>query len=107
MDNFNRQMRDRSEIDNNVSGMDMEFERNEYKNVGREKVKDDININRLVQHNIQEQEREDKTTSSADRQIELPETSDKRRVSVSNRIRQSKNTSVKDGIMGWNNDSKQ
>ncbi|KAA6381490.1 MAG: hypothetical protein EZS28_022980 [Streblomastix strix] len=107
MDNFNRQMRGRTEIDNNISGMDMEFERNEYKNVGREKIKDDISIKRLVQHNIQEQEREDKITSSADRQIELSETSDKRSVSVSNRIRQSENTSVKDRIMGWNNDSKQ
>jgi hypothetical protein len=37
-------MRDRTEIDNNVPGMDMEFERNEYKNVGREKVKDDISV---------------------------------------------------------------
>ncbi|KAA6375044.1 MAG: hypothetical protein EZS28_029428, partial [Streblomastix strix] len=107
MDNFNRQMRDRTEIEKNISGMDMEFERNEYKNVGKEKVKDDISIKRLVQHKIQEQEREDMITSSADRQIELPETSDKRNVSVSNRIRQSENTSVKDGIMGWNNDSKQ
>ncbi|KAA6390708.1 MAG: hypothetical protein EZS28_013769, partial [Streblomastix strix] len=107
MDNFNRQMRDIIEIDNNIPGMDMELERNEYKNVGREKVKDDISVKRLVQHSIQEQEREDKTTSSADRQIKLSETSDKRSVSISNRIRQNENASVKDGFMGWNNDSKQ
>ncbi|KAA6391781.1 MAG: hypothetical protein EZS28_012698 [Streblomastix strix] len=107
MDNFNRQMRDRTEIDNNISGMDIEFEKNEYKNVGREKVKDDISIKRLVQHSIQEQKREDKITSSADRQIELPETSDKGSISISNRIRQSENASVKDGIMGLNNNTKQ
>ncbi|KAA6311042.1 MAG: hypothetical protein EZS28_056203, partial [Streblomastix strix] len=74
---------------------------------GREKVKDDISIKGLVQHNIQEQEREDKTTGSVDRQIELSETSDKRCVSISNRFRQSENTIAKDRIMGWNNDSKQ
>ncbi|KAA6359510.1 MAG: hypothetical protein EZS28_044963, partial [Streblomastix strix] len=60
MDNFNRQMRNRTKIDNNIPGMDMELEGNEYKNVGREKVKDDISIKGLVQHNIQEQKREDK-----------------------------------------------
>ncbi|KAA6363635.1 MAG: hypothetical protein EZS28_040839 [Streblomastix strix] len=107
MDNFNGQMRDRTEIDNNISGIDMEFERNEYKNVGRKKVKDDKSIKGLVQHNIQEQERVDKTTSSSDWQIELSETSDKGSFSISNRIRQNENSSVKDGIMGWNNDSKQ
>ncbi|KAA6364777.1 MAG: hypothetical protein EZS28_039695, partial [Streblomastix strix] len=83
------------------------LEQNEYKNVGREKVKDDISIKGLVKHNIQEQKRENKTTSSADRQIELSETPDKRSVSVSNRIGQSEDTSIKDGIMGWDNDSKQ
>ncbi|KAA6392461.1 MAG: hypothetical protein EZS28_012009 [Streblomastix strix] len=100
-------MRNRTETNNNIPGMDMEFQRNEHKNVGREKVKDDISIKGLVQHNIQEQEREDKTTGSANRQIELSETPDKRSVSISNRIRQNENASVKDGIMGWNNDSKQ
>ncbi|KAA6377213.1 MAG: hypothetical protein EZS28_027258, partial [Streblomastix strix] len=55
MDNLNRQRRNRTEIDNNIPGMDMELEGNEYKNVGREKVKDDISIKGLVQHNIQEQ----------------------------------------------------
>ncbi|KAA6339758.1 MAG: hypothetical protein EZS28_052586, partial [Streblomastix strix] len=58
-------------------------------------------------NNTQEQKREDKTTSCADRQTELPETPDKRSIAVSNGIGQSENTSVKDGIMGWNNDSKQ
>ncbi|KAA6363496.1 MAG: hypothetical protein EZS28_040978 [Streblomastix strix] len=100
-------MQDRTEIDNNISGMDMEFERNEYKDVGRERVKHDISIKGLVQHKIQEQEREDKKISSADRQIELPEIPNKVGVAVSNRIEQSENASVKDGIMGWNNDSKQ
>ncbi|KAA6370206.1 MAG: hypothetical protein EZS28_034268 [Streblomastix strix] len=107
MDNFNRQMRDRTEISNNIPGMDMELERNEYQNVQRQKVKDDISIKGLVQHNIQEQKREDKIISSADRQNELPKTSDKGSVTISNRIGQSENTSVKDRIMGWNNDSKQ
>ncbi|KAA6379317.1 MAG: hypothetical protein EZS28_025155 [Streblomastix strix] len=98
MDNFNRQMRNRTEIDNNIPGIDMETERNEFKNVGRKKVKDDIGIEGLVQHNIQEQKRENKIASSADRQTELPETPDKRSVFVSNRIGQSENTSVEDGL---------
>ncbi|KAA6390570.1 MAG: hypothetical protein EZS28_013902 [Streblomastix strix] len=107
MDNINRQMRNRTEINNNITGMDMELERDEYKNVRREKVKDDLGIERLVQYNIQEQERKDKIISSIDWQIQLPETLDKGGVSVSNRIGQSENTSVKDRIMGWNNDSEQ
>ncbi|KAA6310267.1 MAG: hypothetical protein EZS28_056342, partial [Streblomastix strix] len=76
----------------------MEFERNEYKNVGREKVKDDISIKGLVYHNIQEQEREDKITSSANRQIELPETPDKGSVSISNRIGQSENARAENRV---------
>ncbi|KAA6403171.1 MAG: hypothetical protein EZS28_001297 [Streblomastix strix] len=84
MDNFNSQMRDRTEIDNNIPGMDMEFERNEYKNVGREKVKDDTGFEGLMQHNTKEQECEDKIICSTNRQIELPETSDKRCVAGSN-----------------------
>ncbi|KAA6360217.1 MAG: hypothetical protein EZS28_044255 [Streblomastix strix] len=100
-------MRDRTEICNNTPWMDMELERNEYKNDGREKVKDDTSIKGRVQHNIQEQKRKDKINSSADRQTELSETSDKRSVAISNRIGQSDNASVKDGIVGWNNDSKQ
>ncbi|KAA6371882.1 MAG: hypothetical protein EZS28_032591 [Streblomastix strix] len=39
MDNINRQIRNRTEIDNNVPGMDMESEGNEYKDVRREKLK--------------------------------------------------------------------
>ncbi|KAA6320843.1 MAG: hypothetical protein EZS28_054633, partial [Streblomastix strix] len=87
--------------------MDMEPEGDEHKNVGREEIKDDISVKRLVQRNIQEQECEDKTTSSINRQIEFSETPDKRSVSVSNRTRQSKNTSVKDKFMRRNNESKQ
>ncbi|KAA6398396.1 MAG: hypothetical protein EZS28_006080 [Streblomastix strix] len=100
-------MRNETEINNNILWMDMELEKNEYLNFRRKKVENNKSIERLEQHNIQLQIRENKITSSADRQIELPETSDKRSVSVSNRIRQSESTSVKDGIMGWNNDSKQ
>ncbi|KAA6310771.1 MAG: hypothetical protein EZS28_056251, partial [Streblomastix strix] len=43
-------MRDRTEISNNISGMDMEPKGNEYKNVGGEKIKDDISVKGLVQH---------------------------------------------------------
>ncbi|KAA6358835.1 MAG: hypothetical protein EZS28_045639, partial [Streblomastix strix] len=100
-------MRNRSEINNNIPGMDMELEGNEYKNVRRKKVENDTNIEGLEQCNKQEQKREDKITSSADRQIEFPQTLDKRSVSVSNRIRQSEDTSVEDKIMGRDNDSKQ
>ncbi|KAA6394561.1 MAG: hypothetical protein EZS28_009909 [Streblomastix strix] len=39
MDNFNRKTRNGTEIDNNIPGMDMKPERNEYKNVGRKKNK--------------------------------------------------------------------
>ncbi|KAA6389602.1 MAG: hypothetical protein EZS28_014871 [Streblomastix strix] len=107
MDNFNRQMRNRTEISNNISGMDMESEGDEYKNVGREKNKDDISVKGFAQRKTQQQLREDNITSSADRQIEFPETPDKKSVSVSNRTRQSQNASVKDKFMEQNNDSKQ
>ncbi|KAA6364903.1 MAG: hypothetical protein EZS28_039570, partial [Streblomastix strix] len=100
-------MRNRTETSNNISGMDMKPEGDEHKNVGREEIKDDISVKRLVQYNIQKLKCEDKTTSSTDRQTELSETSNKRSVSVSNRIRQSKSTSVKDKFMGWINESKQ
>ncbi|KAA6382513.1 MAG: hypothetical protein EZS28_021958 [Streblomastix strix] len=43
----------------------------------------------------------------ADRQTELPQTPQKRRVSVSNRINQSEDTSVNDGVVGRDNDNKQ
>ncbi|KAA6366055.1 MAG: hypothetical protein EZS28_038421 [Streblomastix strix] len=84
MDNIIREVQNRTEIDNNISGMDIELEGNEYKNVGGKKVENDTKIEGLVQRNIQEQKRKDKTTYSADRQAELPQTPDKRRVSVSN-----------------------
>ncbi|KAA6355281.1 MAG: hypothetical protein EZS28_049192, partial [Streblomastix strix] len=100
-------MRNKTETDNNITGIDMEFERKKYKNVGGMKVKDDIGIKGTVQYNIQEQKRKDQTTSSADRQTELPETPDKRSIAVSNGIRLRENSSVKDRIMGWNNDSTQ
>ncbi|KAA6388649.1 MAG: hypothetical protein EZS28_015821 [Streblomastix strix] len=100
-------MRNRTEIDNNIPGMDIESEGDEYKNVARKKAKNVISIVGLVQRNIQEQKREDKINSSADRQTEFPETSDKGSVYVSNGIRKSENTSVEDTIMGWINDSKQ
>ncbi|KAA6385924.1 MAG: hypothetical protein EZS28_018553 [Streblomastix strix] len=99
MDNFNRLMRNRTATSNNIPGMDMEPEVDEHKNVGREKIKEDISVKGLVQHNIKEQKCEDKTTSSTDRQIELSEAPDKRSVSVSNRTRQSQNTSVNDKFM--------
>ncbi|KAA6369119.1 MAG: hypothetical protein EZS28_035354 [Streblomastix strix] len=100
-------MRNRTEIDNNILGMDMESEGNEYKNVRGEKVKDDISIEGLVQRNTQEQMREDKITISTDRQIELSETSDKRSISVSNGIRQSDDISIEDKIKGLDNESEQ
>ncbi|KAA6379023.1 MAG: hypothetical protein EZS28_025452, partial [Streblomastix strix] len=95
------------EIMRTLKQMNIESEGNQYKNVGGKKVENDASIEILVQHNIKELKRENKIASSADRQTELPETPDKRSVSISNRIRQSENTSVEDRIMGWNNDSKQ
>ncbi|KAA6309642.1 MAG: hypothetical protein EZS28_056467, partial [Streblomastix strix] len=86
---------------------DMEPEGKENKDVRRKKVENDTNIEGLVQCNILEQKRKDKITSSTDRQTELLQTVNKRGVSISNRIRQSQNTSIKDRIKGWNNDSKQ
>ncbi|KAA6374588.1 MAG: hypothetical protein EZS28_029884 [Streblomastix strix] len=80
--------------------MDMEPERDEYKNVRREKSKDDISVKELVQRCIYEQKCEDKTTSSADRLVKFPQTPNKRGVSVSNRIRQSEDTSIEDKVMG-------
>ncbi|KAA6368171.1 MAG: hypothetical protein EZS28_036301, partial [Streblomastix strix] len=71
MGNISREVRNRTEIDNNIPGMDMEPDGNEYKNVRGEKVENDANIERLVQRNIQEQKREDKTTGSVERQSEL------------------------------------
>ncbi|KAA6366577.1 MAG: hypothetical protein EZS28_037895, partial [Streblomastix strix] len=96
IDNISREERYRAERDTNIPGMDMESERNEYKNVGRMKVKDVICIERLVQCTIQEQKRENQATSSADGQAELFQTSDKRSVVVSDGIRQNKDISVED-----------
>ncbi|KAA6402930.1 MAG: hypothetical protein EZS28_001539 [Streblomastix strix] len=46
-------------------------------------------------------------TSSADRQTELPQTPDKRSVSISRRIGQGEDANVKDKILGRNDDSEQ
>ncbi|KAA6376811.1 MAG: hypothetical protein EZS28_027660, partial [Streblomastix strix] len=100
MVNINREMRQRIEINNNIPGMDMESERNEYKNVGREKVKDDIGIKGLVQHNIQEQKREDKITRSADRQTELSQTPDKGSVLYLIELDKTKTQALK--MKSWN-----
>ncbi|KAA6383521.1 MAG: hypothetical protein EZS28_020949, partial [Streblomastix strix] len=50
--------------------------------------------------------RESMITSSADRQIQLLQTLDKRSVPVSSEIRQSENASIEDKIMGRDNNSK-
>ncbi|KAA6375487.1 MAG: hypothetical protein EZS28_028988, partial [Streblomastix strix] len=86
IDNISREERNRAEIDNNIPGMDMESERNEYKNVRGMKVKDAIGNERLVQCNIQKQMRENQTNSSTDEQAELSQTSDKGSVVVSDGI---------------------
>ncbi|KAA6370260.1 MAG: hypothetical protein EZS28_034215 [Streblomastix strix] len=107
MDNINREVRNRTEIDNNIPGMDMEPEGNEYKNIGRKKDENDIVIKRLIQHNIQEQKRENKITSSADRQIKFPQILEKRTVSILNGTRQSENTSIENQILRRYDDSEQ
>ncbi|KAA6366421.1 MAG: hypothetical protein EZS28_038052 [Streblomastix strix] len=93
------------EIIKTLEQMDMDPEGNEYKSVGRVKTENDISFERFVQPNKQKQMCEDKITSSAERQTELPETPDKISVFISNGIRQSEDTSVEDRIMEWNNDS--
>ncbi|KAA6370475.1 MAG: hypothetical protein EZS28_033998 [Streblomastix strix] len=107
MDNINGEMRNRTEIDNNIQRMDMEPKGNEYKDIREKKVENDTNIERLVHCNIQEQKLKDKTAYSTIWQIKLTQSPDKRSVSVSTGIRQSKNISVKDKIMRWNINSKQ
>ncbi|KAA6360345.1 MAG: hypothetical protein EZS28_044128 [Streblomastix strix] len=107
MDNINREMRNGAETDNTIPRLDMESQGNEYKDVIGKKVKNATGIVGLVQYNIQKQDRKNKTTSGIDRQTELSQTPDKRGVFISNKIRQSKDTSVKDRIMGRNNESKQ
>ncbi|KAA6355714.1 MAG: hypothetical protein EZS28_048759, partial [Streblomastix strix] len=107
MDNISREMRNKTEISNKIHGMDMESEGNEYKNFRGKKIENDTSTEALVQHNIQEQKREDKITSSADRQIKFPQTIDKRSVSVSNGIEQSEDSRIKDEIIGRNSNSKQ
>ncbi|KAA6364939.1 MAG: hypothetical protein EZS28_039532, partial [Streblomastix strix] len=107
MDNINREVRNRTEIDNNILWMDIEPQANEYKNVKGTKVENDSSIKGLVQRNIQEQKREYKIINSVDRQAELPQIADKRTISVSNGIRQSEDMSVEDKVMGRYNDSKQ
>ncbi|KAA6380252.1 MAG: hypothetical protein EZS28_024222 [Streblomastix strix] len=84
--------------------MDMYSEGNEYKNVRGKKIENDTSIERLVQRNIQEQKREVKITSRADTQIKLPQTLDKRCVSVSNRPRQREDTNIEDKITGRDNE---
>ncbi|KAA6377646.1 MAG: hypothetical protein EZS28_026828 [Streblomastix strix] len=74
-------MRNRTEIDKYILRMDIEPEGNEYMNVGRKKAEKDTSIERLVQHNIYQYIHEDKIISSADKQIEFPQTLDKRNTS--------------------------
>ncbi|KAA6374205.1 MAG: hypothetical protein EZS28_030267 [Streblomastix strix] len=90
MDNINGEMQNRSKTENNILGIDIEPEVNEYKNVKGKKVENDTSIEGLVQRKIQEQKREDKIISSADRQVQLPETLNKKSISVSNGIKQAK-----------------
>ncbi|KAA6363531.1 MAG: hypothetical protein EZS28_040942, partial [Streblomastix strix] len=77
-------MRNRTEIHNNILGVEMEPEGNKCKNVRGKKDENDTNIERFVQYNVQEQKRENKITSGAIRQIQLPQLVDKRSISVSN-----------------------
>ncbi|KAA6355092.1 MAG: hypothetical protein EZS28_049381, partial [Streblomastix strix] len=90
MDNINREVRNGTDIDNNILGMDIQPEGNEYKNVKGKIVEMRQTLKNCVE-----------------RQTELLSTPDKRNVSVSNGIRQSEDISVENGIMGWQNDSKQ
>ncbi|KAA6339083.1 MAG: hypothetical protein EZS28_052642, partial [Streblomastix strix] len=78
----------------------MEPERNEYKDVRGKKVENDTNIEGLVQCNIYEQKRKDKITNGADRMTELPQTPDKRSVSVLMELDKAKTQEQKTG--SWN-----
>ncbi|KAA6378068.1 MAG: hypothetical protein EZS28_026404 [Streblomastix strix] len=78
MRNIYGEMRTRTQMNSTISEIDKELEINEYQKVGRQKVEDNFDSYRLMNGDIQKQKREDKTTNSADRQIELPQTPDKR-----------------------------
>lgn len=49
MDNINREMQNNIEINNNILRMGMEPERNEHKNIKREKTENDLVIGGLAQ----------------------------------------------------------
>ncbi|KAA6381704.1 MAG: hypothetical protein EZS28_022766 [Streblomastix strix] len=55
MDNINRKMRNRLKINNNIPGINMEPEGNEYMNVRKKKAENDTIIEGQVQRNIQQQ----------------------------------------------------
>ncbi|KAA6402786.1 MAG: hypothetical protein EZS28_001696 [Streblomastix strix] len=107
MERADKEMGNGTEIKNIIHRMDMGPEENENMIDRRMKAENDTSIERLVQQNIQEQKCEDKITSSADRLIKLPQTLDKKSVSVSCRTGQSKDTNTKNQIMRRDNDSEQ
>ncbi|KAA6392913.1 MAG: hypothetical protein EZS28_011561 [Streblomastix strix] len=84
--NINREIRNRTEIFNNVHRMDMKPEGNDYKNIREKNAENDAGIERLVQRNIQEQRREDKIINSDDGQVKFPLAFDKIDVAGSNGI---------------------
>ncbi|KAA6371910.1 MAG: hypothetical protein EZS28_032563 [Streblomastix strix] len=78
MGNIYEEMRNRNQMNSTISEIDKELEINEYQKVGRQKVEDNLDSSGLMNGDILRQKREDKTTSSTDRQAELPQTPNKR-----------------------------
>ncbi|KAA6361926.1 MAG: hypothetical protein EZS28_042546, partial [Streblomastix strix] len=94
MDNINSEGGNRTKIYNIILMFDLDTEENEYKSVGRVETENATIIEGLVQHEILKQTYDYGIISSADRQIELPKTPDKRSISISNGIRQSEDANV-------------
>ncbi|KAA6396347.1 MAG: hypothetical protein EZS28_008132 [Streblomastix strix] len=106
-DNFNRKMRNRTNSDNSVLGMDTGLEREEYRNVGRNEIENDLGTKGLVQHDTLRQKHENKAECSNNRQIKFFQTLDQRSVSIPPVSRQKEDASIENRIMGLDNDSEQ
>lgn len=60
-------MRNRTNSDNSVLGMDTGLEREEYRNVGRNEIENDLGTKGLVQHDTLRQKHENKAECSNNR----------------------------------------
>ncbi|KAA6392325.1 MAG: hypothetical protein EZS28_012146 [Streblomastix strix] len=93
-------MRNGTEINYSIARMRVQSQGNVYMNVGGSEIKNCISFKKMVQHNIQQQIREDQITCCIDKQTELPQTLDQRSVFISSEAGQGEDTNVINEING-------